>query len=108
LASWASARRDTGASEQTVQVLSGDWGAVTLKLTQAYGKCFAVLNMANAYAEHLEAHLNQWPRFTESKSVNVKQISLSLPSLFIQLDTDLTISSRSIGSFLEISNTRSS
>ncbi|MFT6437750.1 MAG: hypothetical protein ACJAVI_005831 [Candidatus Azotimanducaceae bacterium] len=51
MASWASARRETGASEQTVQVLSGDWGAVTLKLTQAYGKCFAVLNMANAYVE---------------------------------------------------------
>ena len=32
-----------------IEVLPGDWGAVALKLTQAYGVRFAVLNMANAY-----------------------------------------------------------
>jgi hypothetical protein len=30
-------------------VLSGDWGYVTQTLTERYGECFAVLNMANAY-----------------------------------------------------------
>lgn len=30
-------------------VLQGDWGDVTRTLTKAYGACFAVLNMANAY-----------------------------------------------------------
>jgi hypothetical protein len=40
-----------------VEVLPGDWGEVTRSLTAKYGKCFAVLNMANpdvpggAYAE---------------------------------------------------------
>lgn len=32
-----------------VEVLRGDWGAVTQSLTREYGECFAVLNMANAY-----------------------------------------------------------
>merc|ERR1711970_47713 len=32
-----------------VEVLPGDWGDVTLKLTKRYGRTFAVLNMANAY-----------------------------------------------------------
>jgi len=32
-----------------LRVLSGDWGAVTLKLTKQYGRIFAALNMANAY-----------------------------------------------------------
>lgn len=32
-----------------VEVVPGDWGAVTLDYTQKYGKMFAVLNMANAY-----------------------------------------------------------
>ena len=32
-----------------VQVHSGDWGEVTAALTRRYGRCFAVLNMANAY-----------------------------------------------------------
>ncbi len=32
-----------------VQMIQGDWGDVTLKLTKTYGECFAVLNMANAY-----------------------------------------------------------
>jgi hypothetical protein len=32
-----------------VRVLPGDWGEVTLQLTQEHGACFAVLNMANAY-----------------------------------------------------------
>eukprot|EP00808_Paulinella_micropora_P017349 g59567.t1 len=31
------------------QVIQGDWGEVTHKLTKQYGKTFAVLNMANAY-----------------------------------------------------------
>lgn len=33
----------------TVLVLPGDWGAVTLQLTQRFGETFACLNMANAY-----------------------------------------------------------
>jgi len=32
-----------------VQVVQGDWGDITFKLTKTYGECFAVLNMANAY-----------------------------------------------------------
>lgn len=32
-----------------VQVVAGDWGAVTQALTMRHGACFAVLNMANAY-----------------------------------------------------------
>ena len=32
-----------------VLVFPGDWGEVTLALTQRYGACFAVLNMANAH-----------------------------------------------------------
>jgi hypothetical protein len=32
-----------------IEVFRGDWGEVTRSLTKAYGKCFAVLNMANAY-----------------------------------------------------------
>lgn len=35
--------------EACVLVLPGDWGEVTQSLTMTYGKCFAVLNMANAY-----------------------------------------------------------
>ncbi len=31
------------------EVLAGDWGDVTARQTRAYGVCFAVLNMANAY-----------------------------------------------------------
>jgi hypothetical protein len=34
---------------QCVQVIRGDWGQVTLSLTQEYGVCFAVLNMVNAF-----------------------------------------------------------
>lgn len=30
-------------------ILPGDWGVVTHGLTQQFGECFAVLNMANAY-----------------------------------------------------------
>ena len=33
-----------------VHVLPGDWGDVTHAMTRAYGTCFAVLNMANAYS----------------------------------------------------------
>ena len=32
-----------------VEVHAGDWGEVTQKLTIKYGRCFAALNMANAY-----------------------------------------------------------
>lgn len=32
-----------------VRVLREDWGAAAHALTRAYGRCFAVLNMANAY-----------------------------------------------------------
>jgi hypothetical protein len=32
-----------------IQVVPGDWGAVTGSLTRQFGTCFAVLNMANAY-----------------------------------------------------------
>jgi hypothetical protein len=32
-----------------VEVLPGDWGEATRELTAKYGRCFAVLNMANAY-----------------------------------------------------------
>lgn len=32
-----------------IRVLPGDWGEVTLAMTQRYGECFAVLNMANAF-----------------------------------------------------------
>ncbi len=32
-----------------VDVIQGDWGDVTHSLTRKHGKCFAVLNMANAY-----------------------------------------------------------
>jgi len=33
-----------------VEVVPGDWGAVTSDYTQEYGEMFAVLNMANAYS----------------------------------------------------------
>ena len=36
-------------SELRVEVFPGDWGEVTRSLTNYYGVCFAVLNMANAY-----------------------------------------------------------
>lgn len=44
-------RQQAPAADESGQVfvLSGDWGAVTQELTQRFGHCFAVLNMANAY-----------------------------------------------------------
>ncbi|MDQ2996987.1 MAG: DUF2263 domain-containing protein, partial [Chloroflexota bacterium] len=39
----------TAPPAQQVHLLQGDWGDVTLTLTKAYGACFGVLNMANAY-----------------------------------------------------------
>ena len=58
LARWASqvdetkAATDTGAaadrSGAVIEVVAGDWGAVTLALTKRFGVCFGVLNMANA------------------------------------------------------------
>ena len=35
-------------SSISVEVYEGDWGVVTQYLTKRYGKCFAVLNMANS------------------------------------------------------------
>ncbi|KIG14634.1 hypothetical protein DB30_06513 [Enhygromyxa salina] len=48
LARWH-ATAPAASQQPTVQVLPGDWGEVTLALTQTYGQTFAVLNMANAY-----------------------------------------------------------
>jgi len=42
------AKRGVSESKLRVEVLLEDWGEVTRSLTNAYGKCFAVLNMANA------------------------------------------------------------
>lgn len=33
----------------SIEVIAGDWGEVCAKLTRAWGRCFAVLNMANAH-----------------------------------------------------------
>ena len=46
---WASEAPQRPPASCIVEVLPGDWGDVTLALTKRYGKCFAVLNMANAY-----------------------------------------------------------
>ncbi len=40
---------ETAKTALSLDVVSGDWGEVTYSLTRKYGKCFAVLNMANAY-----------------------------------------------------------
>jgi hypothetical protein len=48
LRDWRSARAQDAMVGQ-VRVLAGDWGEVTLALSRAYGACFAVLNMANAW-----------------------------------------------------------
>lgn len=37
------------APDRMVRVVPGDWGEVAHAVTRAYGRCFAVLNMANAY-----------------------------------------------------------
>lgn len=39
-----------GPLPKRVRVISGDWGDVTLKLSQQTGNTYAVLNMANAYS----------------------------------------------------------
>lgn len=44
------ANREASGNELRIHVVPGDWGAVARTLTQTYGACFAVLNMANAYA----------------------------------------------------------
>jgi hypothetical protein len=49
LARWAAAVPPGPTSTCVVRVLPGDWGEVTHALTKQYGKCFASLNMANAY-----------------------------------------------------------
>lgn len=36
-------------SQLRVEVIPGDWGAVTQSMTRTYGVCFAALNMANAF-----------------------------------------------------------
>ena len=49
---WFAERQATStppSSSCEVRVLPGDWGQVVLDLTREYGKCFAALNMANAY-----------------------------------------------------------
>jgi hypothetical protein len=45
------ARWSAGATQSSseVQVLAGDWGAITQSLSQKTGKIFAVLNMANSF-----------------------------------------------------------
>lgn len=45
---WQS-RSHTDDRSLQIEVLPGDWGVVTLKVTKTYGTRFAVLNMANAY-----------------------------------------------------------
>jgi hypothetical protein len=46
LEAWSEVARS---SRQAVEVHSGDWGEIALRLTQEHGACFAVLNMANAF-----------------------------------------------------------
>lgn len=41
--------RDVPPASHRVHVIEGDWGEVTHALTRVHGRCFAVLNMANAY-----------------------------------------------------------
>ena len=70
LSRWRSERTSTE-PECKVQVVQGDWGDVTLKLTKAYGECFAVLNMANAdvpgggYVEGMSAQEENMYRRTD-------------------------------------------
>jgi hypothetical protein len=40
---------EDSSNEKVVHVYEGDWGEITKVLTKKHGKCFAVLNMANAY-----------------------------------------------------------
>ena len=42
-------RSSAAESGGRVGVFAGDWGEVTRSLTVTHGRCFAVLNMANAY-----------------------------------------------------------
>ena len=46
---WRKHRVTSSSPVGKVEVYSGDWGEVTAQLTQKWGQCFAVLNMANAY-----------------------------------------------------------
>lgn len=48
LARWKRASQQVSNTRSTL-VLPGDWGVVTHGLTQQFGECFAVLNMANAF-----------------------------------------------------------
>ncbi len=43
----ANAAAESG--QHRVEIVAGDWGDVTRELTGRHGRCFAVLNMANAY-----------------------------------------------------------
>ncbi|MBL4867713.1 MAG: DUF2263 domain-containing protein [Pseudomonadales bacterium] len=45
---WSDTRGST-IDSPCVQIISGDWGDVTHSMTKQYGRCFAVLNMANAF-----------------------------------------------------------
>jgi hypothetical protein len=49
LAAWSERSRVKSGLRPRLQVVEGDWGAVTLELTREFGVCFAVLNMANAH-----------------------------------------------------------
>lgn len=48
-ARWEAEKKGSESPEKRVQVLAGDWGAVTSELSKKTGKIYAVLNMANAY-----------------------------------------------------------
>lgn len=48
LAKWAK-DSESFVDKAKIEVLSGDWGEITGELTEKYGMCFAVLNMANAF-----------------------------------------------------------
>ena len=41
--------RDSASDCHRVHVVSGDWGEVTHSMTKVHGRCFAALNMANAF-----------------------------------------------------------
>ena len=43
------AERETRLDSHRVHVVGGDWGEVTHAMTKVHGRCFAALNMANAF-----------------------------------------------------------
>ena len=50
VARWA-ATTEQWSERSKFEVVEGDWGDVASAMTRGYGRCFAVLNMANAYGE---------------------------------------------------------